>query len=140
MAMVNTARMKIAPEQLAGAIRQILDEYGDEATAAVIVAGKKTTRMARKAVQASAKSHGWRKYPGSWTSKFTESHVGFEGVIYSKTPGLPHLLEHGHQITYLGGVKSKGPGHARAFTHLQQVDDQVPDLLEGEIRKELNRL
>ena len=135
-----TATTKITPEMLAATIQKILDEYGDDAVEAITIAGQKTTKETAKAVRANAKGMGWRSYPGSWTSKFTPQRFGFEAVVYSKQPGLQHLLEKGHRITYLGGVKSKGPGRARAFPHIQQVDDQVPEWLESEIRKELNRL
>lgn len=133
----------IKPEQLASTIKQILDEFGDEAIAGVQRAGQKTTRETAKAVNASASSmiHGRRgTYEGSWTSKVTTSRFGVEGVVYSKQPGLPHLLEHGHAITYLGGNKSKGPGHARAITHIQPVDDRVPDVFEENIRREIEKL
>lgn len=143
MAMINSARMKVTPDQLASAIKQILNEFGDEAVEGLQRAGRKTTRETAKAVNASASSmiHGRRgKYEKSWTSDVTMSRFGVEGVVYSKQPGLPHLLEHGHAITYLGGNKSKGPGHARDIPHIQQVDDRVPEVFEANIRKEIEKL
>lgn len=140
---MRTVATKITPEQLAGEIQKLLDEYGDQVVDGLTRAGRKTTRETAKAVSASARPriHGRTgRYAASWTSKFTPSRVGFEGVVYSKEPGLPHLLEHGHAITYLGGVRGKGPGRARAFPHIAEVDEQVPDLLENNIRKEIERL
>ena len=137
------SNVTIKPEQLASTIKQILDEYGDEAIAGVQRAGQKTTRETAKAVNASASSmiHGRRgKYEKSWTSEVTMSRFGVEGVVYSKQPGLPHLLEDGHAITYLGGNKSKGPGSARAIPHIKQVDDRVPEVFEANIRKEIEKI
>ena len=48
------SNVTIKPEQLASTIKQILDEFGDEAIAGVQRAGQKTTRETAKAVQPSS--------------------------------------------------------------------------------------
>ena len=137
------SKRTVTPEQLAAAIQTICSEYGEEVTEAVIIAGRKATRETAKDVNASASSkiHGRRgKYEGSWKSKFTAQRLGFEGVVYSTQPGLAHLLEKGHRITYLAGNKSKGPGHARAIPHIAEVDERLPEKLETEIERQLSKL
>lgn len=137
------SNVKVSADQLASTINQILTKYGDEANSAIIRAGRKTSKETAKDVNAAASSviHGRRgKYEKSWKSQFKEQRLGFEAVVYSTQPGLPHLLEHGHFIKYLGGVKSKGSGHARAIPHIAQVDEQVPDKLEKAIRVEVEKL
>lgn len=133
----------IKADQLASTIDKYMTEFGDKATLGMQIAGQKTTKETAKMVNSSAASmiHGRRgTYEKSWKSKTALSRLSFEGVVYSSQPGLPHLLEHGHAITYLGGNKGKGPGSARAIPHIAIVDAQVPDIFENNIRKEIEKL
>lgn len=135
--------VRISADQLTVTVKKILEEYGDEGTAAVQRAGTKMGKLGAKMVNASASSviHGRRgKYEKSWTSKTTAHRMGIEAVIYSTQPGLPHLLEHGHAITYLGGIKSKGPGRASAYPHIAKVDEELAELFPKEIEKEISKI
>lgn len=135
--------VKISADQLTATVKRILEEYGDQGTLAVQRAGAQMGKLGAKMVNASASSviHGRRgKYEKSWTSKTTMQRMGVEAVIYSNQPGLPHLLEHGHSITYLGGVKSKGPGHASAYPHIAKVDEELAELFPKEIEREISKI
>ncbi len=128
--------------QLAKTIDDYLTEYGEDASEAVLKAGKKTARETAQAVNASASAliHGRRgTYEKSWRSKVVTTRLTVAGVVYSTQPGLPHLLEHGHNITYLGGIKSKGPGWSPAKPHIERVDKQVPHWFEVNIQRELEK-
>lgn len=143
MAMLNSARMTIKPEQFAETMNKIMDEYGDQATFAIERAVVKTARTGRKMLNAAASStiHGRRgKYEKSWRSETKVYRLGAEATLYSTQPGLPHLLEHGHAITYLGGVRAKGPGRASAYPHIAKVDEQLADLFPLEIEKEISKI
>lgn len=58
------------------------------------------------------------RYKGGWTSTKDK---GRWKVYNEKSPGLVHLLEHGHQIISHGSVA----GNAPAYPHLEKVENEA---------------
>lgn len=112
------AGRKVTPDNLGDAIKEILDEYGDEANKNI---EEITTRIAKKGVQAlrSASSvFNGTKYKSGWKVEFENTRLTKTAKIWNaKVPGLPHLLENGH----LNRDGSRTPGR----THIAPVEDQL---------------
>lgn len=137
------SNIKIDTADLEATIKATMTLYGTQGTEAIKRATKKTAQETAKAANDSAarRLKGKRhKYEKSWKSKVEEHWASSEAVVYSTQPGLPHLLEEGHDITYLGGNKGKGPGRSPAIPHLQQVSEAVPDMFMENIEKEVNKI
>ena len=100
---------KVSVDGLADAVMKSLREYSETATADVKKAVRKASNTVRKETQANApKSRP--KYYKSWATKVTgESSTSLEVTVYSKMPGLPHLLEFGHGKR--GGGRVGGQPH-----------------------------
>ena len=116
--------------QLAAAITGILNEYADGVTASVKDAVKKTTKDGAKMVQKeAAKKFGNGPYAKSWTYKYESDRLGSNGVIYSKRPGLPHLLENGHMLRN-GRLWEGKP-------HISIAEEKIVDEFEKEVIKSI---
>ncbi len=74
------------------------------------------------------------KYSKSWKTKTTKTRTGAETVIYNASPGLPHLLEFGHDVK----VNGKKVGHAKAYPHIQQAEENAIQLYTKELEGRLN--
>lgn len=124
-------RVKCTPETLGTVIDGILDEYEGEIKQNAEAVTKK---MAQKGVQAlknaSKEKFNGNKYWKSWTSKVTKEATGdYSAVIYSKMPGLPHLLEYGHAMR--GGERVQGR------EHIQPVEETLVEEYQKGIEKGL---
>ena len=117
---------KVTIDNLAKVVDDILDEYAgevqknmDEITARVGKAGVQALRSESK-----AKFGGTGKYARGWTSETEHTRFGAIVTIYNKTPGLPHLLEHGH-------AKRNG-GRVSGRVHISPVEQEaVNSMLQG---------
>ena len=119
-----------ANNQLAKAIETALAEYGDDVTKGVQESVKKITKAGVTALKKeSAAKFGSGPYSKSWTSKYESDRLGASGVIYSKKPGLPHLLENGH--TLRNGAFWPGK------PHISTVDNQIAEDFEKEVAKRI---
>lgn len=118
-------------DQLASAITKALEEYAGEVTAGTKEAVKEVTKAGAKAVkQASKKAFGGTgEYAKSWTYKVETDRVGATGVIYSKQPRLPHLLENGHMLRN----GRFWPGKQ----HIKPVEEQIVEDFEKEVVKDI---
>ena len=111
--------MKATPiDKLQTAIDKALAEYAESAQKDVEQLSRTFAKKGAQAVkQAAAGAYGSGKYSKGWTSTFETGRLSAQGVIYNKTPGLPHLLEHGHRI------KSHGKFVAKSTRASHFVDD-----------------
>lgn len=122
---------KCTPETLGSVIDEILDEYEDEIKKNSETITKK---MGQKGVQAlknaSKSAFNGNKYWKSWTSKVTKEKTGdYSVVLYSKMPGLPHLLEYGHALRQGGRTEGR--------THIKPVEETLIEEYEKGIEKGL---
>lgn len=107
---------KIMPERLPEIWAEIIEEYKDDIVNACDDVTREMGRKTAAAVRNSAKAVYKGKYPGSWT--FTvEGRYHPTAIIYSRIPGLPHLLEHGHATTKGGRVPGK--------PHIKPVEEKA---------------
>ena len=91
-------RIKCTPENFPKVVDQILEEYGgevgkncDEFTK---IMGKRGSQLLKESSKAVI---GGKKYYKSWTYKVDKNKkLGYTAIIYSRMPGLPHLLEKSH--------------------------------------------
>ena len=88
--------------------------------------------MGQKGVQAlknaSKSAFNGNKYWKSWTSKVTKEKTGdYSVVLYSKMPGLPHLLEYGHALRQGGRTEGR--------THIKPVEETLIEEYEKGIEK-----
>lgn len=103
---------------LSAEIRKILDDYEVEVTDDMKAAVKAAAKAGVKKVKANAKIFdGTGEYKKSWTSRVEEERLSSQGVIYSKKPGLPHLLENGHA--------KRGGGRVAGREHIKPVQDEI---------------
>ena len=128
---------KVDINALSSTITGILKEYEKVTEENVTRAVDKTARETVANIKGKAPGKG--AYRKSWGSKVTTK--GGRGVygrtVYSKKPGLPHLLENGHEIRgYMQYRTNKT--RTRAFQHVQQ-DDATEELFEKHLREEVAR-
>ena len=122
---------RASADRFAADVQKILSEYAgsvkenlDEVTKAV---AKKGAQMARRAAAGAVGGSG--KYARGWTSKVEVGRLGVSGVIYNKTPGLPHLLEYGHA--------NRGGGRTPARPHIAPAEEQIVKEYEEEVKSKL---
>lgn len=131
---INTNRYSI--EQLPDAIAKELKEFAKVADEAVVKSVDETAKATVKNTKARAPGKG--PYRKSWGSKVTTKATrgNYGRTVYSKLPGLPHLLEYGHEIKgYLAG---RGRTRTREFPHIPD-DDTTERLFESNLRKEIEK-
>lgn len=79
------------------AIKEALDEYESKIDLTIKAGTEAIAKAGAKEIRDNAKAtFNGKKYYKSWTYQVTTKRLATEGVIYSRMPGLPHLLENGH--------------------------------------------
>lgn len=118
---------KVTLNNLDTAISGILEKYAQDTTAGLQQATREVAQAGAKAInsEAGAKFKG-KEYRSSWTSETRNSRLGATGTIYSKMPGLPHLLEHGHASRYGGRVAGR--------PHIAPVSEKIERDFERKVR------
>ena len=116
---------------LAAEINKILEDYGDNVTDNIKEVTKKVTQQGAKAVKANAKNSfkGTGQYAKGWSVKMEEDYFSATGIIYNKTPGLPHLLEHGHA--------NRGGGRTPGRVHIGNAEDTLVKEFEDAVKRVL---
>lgn len=110
---------RVTLNNLDTAISGILSKYAEETTTNLQQATKEVAQAGAKAInsEAGSKFKG-KKYKSSWTYEVKNSRLGATATIYSKKPGLPHLLEHGH-------ASRNGGRPVAGRIHIQPVNDEI---------------
>lgn len=106
--------MWVEEDQFAAALSEILGDIADSADEAVFHLVHDSVREGRDEWRRGAASYGW-EYGKHVTYRALRQKHGVEGHIYSRKPGMPHLLEKGH--AKIGG------GRTRAFPHVKPAAD-----------------
>ena len=121
-------------DQLNKAISDILKEYSDEVSTNMDMMVQKVCQKGAQTLrkEAASKLNG-KSYYKSWTFKVEKNRLYSDGVIYSKQPGLPHLLEHGH-VLRSGG---RTVGEAKAYPHIAPVAEKLVNEFEREVKRKL---
>ena len=110
--------MKTPLDRLAQNLEKVLQEYVDDVNKDV---ERLTTEFGKKGAQAakqeSANVFGSGRYSKGWKSTLQKSRLSTVAVIHNTTPGLPHLLEHGHA--------NRGGGRTSGKEHLAPVEEKL---------------
>lgn len=120
---------KVTPDAFADAVRQLVEEYGEDVSKSVKEdvkdVGKETVQLVHQNIDAAG--IGGRKYRKSFKETVTKDTAWITTVeIHSpKHYRLTHLLEFGHVVK----VKGKVVGAARAYPHLATAEKEAEELL-----------
>ena len=131
---------KVTLENLGAAIKDVLNEYGNEVRENMSVITKEVTLQGVRALRSeSASTFGTsktrkRKYARTWTSTVVTGRVSTQGTIYNTQAGLPHLLENGHVSRNGSG---RVYGHVSGREHIGKVEKELERLFEKEVRAKL---
>lgn len=131
---------KVTLDNLGDAIRDVLNEYGDDVRANLAQITKSVTQQGVKALRSeSAATFGTtnkrkKKYANTWTSTVTTGRTSTQGTIYNTQPGLPHLLENGH-VSRNGTGRTFGTVPGRE--HITKVERELERLFESEVKSKL---
>lgn len=122
---------KVPIDKLQQAVREILDEYGDNIRSDLQEAVKKVTKAGVTAVkgESRAKFGGTGKYAKGWTSTMETGRISAQGTIYNNIPGLPHLLENGHA--------KRGGGRVPGRAHIAPVENQIVEQFQKEVERRI---
>ena len=100
------------------AIKKVLDDYEGEISGNVDDITKKIGQKGAAALrQESSQKFDGYKYKKSWTSKYEQTRLSSKVVLYSKMPGLPHLLENGHA--------KRGGGYWNGRAHIKPIEEKL---------------
>lgn len=119
-------------------VSKLLDEYNEKVDRATKEAAKEAAEVtARTLNQTSPKKKSGRgkgKYARGWTFKKQMLGPNTSYVVYNKTsPGMTHLLEHGHVIRNQAGSW----GRVRAIPHIAKAAEAGIQRFELGIRARL---
>ena len=124
--------VKTPLEKLDKAIMKILDDYSDEisknADEVVIKIGQKGAAALRQ--ESAADFGGTGRYAKGWTVQVDRKRLYTDVIIYNRTPGLPHLLEHGH-------LMRNGRRWTPPKQHIEPIENELVNQLEREVLAKL---
>lgn len=106
----------VEEDQFAAALGEILGDIAEASDEAVFKLVHDSIVEGRDEWRSNASGYGW-KYGRHVTFRTLRKGHGVEGHIFSKKPGLPHLLEKGH--AKIGG------GRTRAFPHVKPAAEHA---------------
>ena len=123
----------VEEDEFAAALSDILGDIADASDEAVFRCVHDALVEGRDEWRRNAKSFGW-KYGRHVTYRALRKKGSVEGHIFSRKPGLPHLLEKGH--AKIGG------GHTSAYPHVKPAADyafrfarqHLPEYIARELR------
>lgn len=119
-------------DKLAETIEAELADYANGVTETLKEATKKVTKAGVSAIRAASREKfgGTGRYARGWTSTVETGKHSAQGVIYNKdTPGLPHLLEHGHA--------KRGGGRVAGTKHIAPVEEMIAQQFTEEVERNL---
>ncbi len=124
------SRRVVPVDRLAQEISKIMGEYGENVQQNLDqIVTEMTKKGARANNQQAGQTFNGNKYRKSWTSQVETSRVSAQGTIYSKIPGLPHLLEFGHALRQ-GGRTTGRP-------HIAAVEESLVKEFETKVKSKL---
>lgn len=115
-------------EKMDAAIAKILQDYGDEISENVDEIAVKIGRKGATALrQESAQTFGGSgRYAKGWTVTVERHRLYTTATIHNKTPGLPHLLEHGH-------LMRNGRRWTPPKQHIEPVEKELVEQFQKEV-------
>lgn len=121
---------RVPIDRLTQEVDKILQEYGEDVQYNLDEIVKQMAKKGARTLQQESKGKfEGTKYYKSWTSKTETKRTSAQGVIYSKIPGLPHLLEYGHALRQ-GGRTTGRP-------HIKPVEEALVREFESKVKSKL---
>ena len=122
---------KTSIDKLGASIETILAEYGDELQENIDEITVKVGKAGVTALRNQSKQNfgGTGKYAKGWRREVDKTRLGTTVTLYNQTPGLPHLLEHGHAKRTGGRVEGK--------PHIAPVESKLIKQYETEVLNNL---
>lgn len=114
-------------------IAKILDDYSDEVAKVVQQAEQAAGRATVRELKALAPQDRG-KYARSFATKKEGSGRDATVIVYSKMPGMPHLLENGHAVSNQYGMAG---GRVNGKKHWAPAERVGNEKFEQEIRNKL---
>ena len=105
----------IEEDEFAAAMSEIFGDIVEASDEAVFQCVHDALEQGRDEWRRGAKGYGW-KYGKHVTYRSLRKKHGVEGHIYSRKPGLPHLLEKGH--AKIGGGRTAAYPHVKPAAEL----------------------
>lgn len=111
---------------------KILNEYADDISKNADEIAEKLGRKGAAALrQESAQDFGGTgKYAKGWTVQVDQHRLYTDVIIYNRTPGLPHLLEHGH-------LMRNGRRWVPPKQHIEPIETELTEQFEREVLAKL---
>ena len=112
----STVALKISADSLADTVRQLLEEYGEDAMDALNESLDEVSKEAVSRLKKASRSavNGTGEYAKGWTKTVIKGRLASSATVHGKKPtySLAHLLEHGHATRNgTGRVFQDTPGH-----------------------------
>lgn len=125
----------VEEDEFAAALNEILGDIADASDEAVFQCVHDALLEGRdKWVEGAPRRKGSGKYAKSITYRSLRKKHGVEGHIYSRKPGLPHLLEKGH--AKIGGGSTRAQPHVKPAAELafEFARRHLPEYIARELR------
>ena len=102
---------KVTPDTMDSVMRQLLNEYAEDAFKVSQKAAQKAARQTRSVVKATRHVRSG-KYARGWTTKYeAKGTANFSATVHNRlVPGLPHLLNDSHPVGRYRGGRYSGDG------------------------------
>ena len=131
---------KLTADKLGDAIRDVLNEYGEEVKDNLGVITKEVTKKGVQSIKTESRAtfgqvkKRKKKYANTWTSRTETGRISAQGIIYNTQAGLPHLLEHGH-VSRNGTGRTFGTVPGRE--HIAKVENELIETFQRELQSRL---
>lgn len=119
-------------EKLDKAVSKLLEEYANDVTMTTKELAAKIAKKGAQALrQTSAQAVRGTKYAKGWKVSTIDERLSFSSIIHNASPGLPHLLEHGHA--------KRGGGRVEGREHIKPVEEEIVEEFEKAVKNDLQR-
>lgn len=127
------SRKKVTVDNFASELAKILDDWADDVDDAVNSATEDIAKLGARALNsASGANFKGKRYRRSWTQETRKRRLRHSATIYSRVPGLPHLLEYGH-------AKANG-GRTEGRAHIAPVEQVINESYEKEVIRKIEAM
>lgn len=132
---------KVTVENLGAEIRSILKDYEGNVQQEIQTITKKIGQKGAAAMRSKAQSTfpKGKKYAKGWRVTFEHTRLTSKATIHNaQMPGLPHLLENGHQsYNQYGGPYSTSNAPVKGVSHISEVEKELTEQYEREVKSKL---
>lgn len=133
---MGTTKIQIGDSyKLSQTIASYLEEYEKDITAVTQRAVESVSKEALQKLKKNSPRGRTGRYGKAWAlKKGNYKRAVFDNTLYSKIPGLPHLIENRHRIVDRTGRQH---GFSDPKVHIQPVDDWAATELLKRIEKQI---